>query len=65
MNTSKTIWKEVAPGQIECLTHGERFRLDGGTCAACVVEAIGTVEFMPVTITGFAPIPYNEDGSRV
>lgn len=47
---SKTIWKEVEDGLIECLAHGERFRLDGGTCAACVEEAIGVVEFLVLTI---------------
>lgn len=62
---SNTIWKEVNDGLIECLRHGERFRLYGGTCAACVEEDIGAVEFMAVPIAGLVTLPYIEEGSHV
>lgn len=62
---SNTIWKEVDDGLIECLIHGERFHLHGGTCAACFAEVIGAIGFLPVTITVPVAIPYDEEDSHV
>ena len=62
---TNTIWKEVDDALIECLIHGERFHLHGGTCAACIEEAIGAVEVMTVTTTVPVPIPYHEEDSHV
>lgn len=43
MNTSKTIWKEVAEDLIECVRHGDRFSMSG-TCLGCAEVEFNAVE---------------------
>ena len=44
---NKPIWRELAP-EIECVTHRQRFPVDGGTCAVCIADDIAAVE--PLTV---------------